>query len=51
MDRVQFCAQAMCLEEAAAIMGELTSDHLVDMLGLMDEGASRAILAQMDRKA
>jgi magnesium transporter len=36
--------------QAAAIMEELTSDHLVDVLGEMDADASRAILAKMDRQ-
>lgn len=42
--------EEMPSDQAAAIMEELTSDHLVDVLGQMDEGASRAILAKMDRK-
>ena len=37
-------------EQAAAIMGELTSNHFVDVPGEMDEDASRAILAPMERK-
>ncbi len=36
--------------QAAAIMEELDSDHIVDVLGEMDEETSQAILAKMHTK-
>ena len=42
--------ELMPSERAAAIMEELASDHLVDVLGEMDVGVSRAILSRMDRE-
>ena len=40
----------MPIAQAAAIMEELASDHLVDVLSEMDEDASQAILNEMDRE-
>ncbi len=40
----------MSYEQAAAILEELPSDFLVDVLGEMDKAASRAVLGKMDRE-